>query len=459
MRKQRKSPLLPVLCTVCLLLTACTKMGLSDNPSTNNYVPSTLDDFMALLQDNQTMNRSSSLGEVSSDNFYLLYSFWITLPVAQKNAYIWAPDIFESQTEVEDWKTAYTQVLNANVILDGLNKISVTVANNRKWHEIRGAALFFRAHAFYQLSQLFAPCYDTISNIQPFGIPLRLSVSKDIVPRSTLKQTYERILTDLQEAASLLGPFTDQHINLPSQPAAYALLARVFLSMNNYEQGLLYADKCLQTDSVLINYDTLNVNTINVFRGRNPEILFHSEFYTSAAAIKGVVAAGTIIDSVLFASYDNNDLRKKAFFLINANGAPNIKYGYAGTIYQFSGIATDEVWITRAECNARLGHTTQALYDLNNLLRHRWKAGAYTPVQEADPQKLLTLILDQRRKELPFRGLRWTDLRRLNKSGINHTLVRKLSDNSFSLEPGNNRFTLSIPNDIIGMTGMLQNPR
>jgi tetratricopeptide (TPR) repeat protein len=434
-------------------------MGLNENPSSNNYVPSTLDDFMALLQDNQTMNRSPAIGDISSDNFYLLPTFWLMLPVVQKNAYIWAPDIFEGQTEVEEWKAPYTKVLNANVILDGLYKINVTGSNNRKWHEIRGAALFARAHAFYQLAQLFAPYYDTLSSIQPFGIPLRLTVSKDIVQRSTLTQTYDRILTDLLEAASLLGPFTDQHVNLASRPAAYALLARVYLSMDNYGQALFYSDKCLRTDSVLINYDTLNVNSINVFRGHNPEIIFHSEFYAAAVPMKGVVAAGAIIDSVLYRSYDSNDLRQKAFFLINAAGNPNLKYGYAGTIYQFSGIATDEVWLIRAECHTRLGHTTQALYDLNTLLRHRWKAGTYTPVQEFDPQKLLALILDHRRKELPFRGLRWTDLRRFNKEGKTRPLIRKLDNNSYSLEPGNIRYTLPIPNDIIGMTGMLQNPR
>lgn len=455
---QRRYPLMAMLCIGCLFMTACTKMGLNENPSSNNYVPSTLDDFMALLQDDQTMNSTPAIGDISSDNYYLLYPFWLTLPVVQKNAYIWAPDIFESQTQVEEWKTPYSQVLNANVILDGLNLIKVTPANNQKWHEIRGAALFCRAHAFYQLAQLFAPYYDTAAGMQQFGIPLRLTVTKETVPRSTLKQTYERILTDLQEAASLLGPFSAQHINLPSQPAAYALLARVYLSMENYEQGLVYSDKCLQTDSVLTNYDTLNVNTINVFRGRNPEILYRSEFYPSAA-IKGVVANGAVIDSVLYTSYDSNDLRKKAFFLINAAGNPNLKYGYAGTIYQFSGLATDEVWIMRAECHARLGHVAQALNDLNTLLRHRWKAGTHIPVEESDPQKLLALILDHRRKELPFRGLRWTDLRRLNKGGNNRTLVRNLNGNSYSLEPGNNRYTLPIPNDIIGMTGMLQNPR
>ncbi len=111
----------------------------------------------------------------------------------------------------------------------------------------------------------------------------------------------------------------------------------------------------------------------------------------------------------------------------------------------------------RAECHARLGHAAQALNDLNTLLRHRWKAGTHIPVQESDPQKLLALILDHRREELPFRGLRWTDLRRLNKGGNSRTLVRNLNGNSYSLEPGNNRYTLPIPNDIIGMTGMLQN--
>jgi hypothetical protein len=181
---------------------------------------------------------------------------------------------------------------------------------------------------------------------------------------------------------------------------------------------------------------------------------------TYTQALAAIVFQGCIVDSALYRSYAPGDLRRSIFYLINGEGQPNMKGGYAGIIYPFSGLATDELYLARAECAARAGQTSQALDDLNTLLLHRCQPGTFVPLTAATPAAALDTILAERRKELAFRGLRWTDLRRLNKEGRNITITRKLNGVLYQLAPNSPLYTLPIPPDIIGFNpNMKQNPR
>src|SRR5690606_32083569 len=107
------------------------------------------------------------------------------------------------------------------------------------------------------------------------------------------------------------------------------------------------------------------------------------------------------VNADLYASYDDNDLRK-IVFVNNDWGVPIFKGWYTGSSRLFSGIATDEVYLTRAECYARLGDKQKALADLNTLLEKRWVTGTFTPLAANTAEEALQMILTERRKELLF---------------------------------------------------------
>jgi hypothetical protein len=89
----------------------------------------------------------------------------------------------------------------------------------------------------------------------------------------------------------------------------------------------------------------------------------------------------------------------------------------------------------------------------------RWKTGTFIPVTAASNTEALDIILLERRKELLMRGLRWIDIKRLNKEGRNILPKRIINGQSFSLSVNENRYALPLPDDIISITGMPQNPR
>jgi hypothetical protein len=65
----------------------------------------------------------------------------------------------------------------------------------------------------------------------------------------------------------------------------------------------------------------------------------------------------------------------------------------------------------------------------------------------------------ERRRELLFRGLRFTDLLRLNKEGYQIALLRNLNGQQYALPPNSPLYVLPIPPDEIALTGEEQNPR
>src|SRR5690606_32955981 len=117
--------------------------------------------------------------------------------------------------------------------------------------------------------------------------------------------------------------------------------------------------------------------------------------------------------------YDDIDIRKEAFFREKSEGIWAFKGGYHGQTNNtfFNGLATDELYLIVAECHARNGDVAKSLEALNYLLKHRLRSTSFQPLIIGDPDVLLTYVLEERRKELLMRGIRWTDLRRLNRYG------------------------------------------
>ncbi len=164
------------------------------------------------------------------------------------------------------------------------------------------------------------------------------------------------------------------------------------------------------------------------------------------------------IDSTLYLKYDNNDLRKGGFFRVNT-GYQQFKGSYAASAsVLFSGIAVDELYLIRAESSARLNRVADAMADLNLLLKSRWRSTVTFPVISAANQTdALNIILLERRKELLMRGLRWIDIKRLNKEGANIVPQRIINGKTFSLPTDSRFYALPLPDDIIQQAGIPQN--
>jgi hypothetical protein len=145
-------------------------------------------------------------------------------------------------------------------------------------------------------------------------------------------------------------------------------------------------------------------------------------------------------------------------FFFPQGGYHSFKGQYSANPYAFfSGITVPEMMLTKAECGARLGQWQAAMDDLNKLLPYRYVTGTFIPLSANTQAQAIAIVLLERRKELTMRGLRWIDIKRLNKEGANILLKRVVGTETFLLPPGDNRYALPLPKDIVDLTGMQQN--
>lgn len=447
---------LKLLLIVFLLGTvACSESFLDIKPDKKLVVPSTLDDMQALLDYFDVHNSNlPGMAELSSDDYYILYDRWNTLSSPyMKNGYVWAKEIWEGSSSI-DWNNRYKQIFYANYVLEGLEKTERD--NDPDYYDrLKGTALFHRAHAFYQLAQEFCAPYDKSTSNDGYGLPLRLTSDLNVhTDRATVRQTYERIVGDLLGAIDLL-PENDTYKTRPVKAAANALLSRVYLAIQDYDKALTYAEATLGADYELINFNTLKTSAAFPMEQFNSEVIFHSQMtrYTP------LTNSRLITDSTLYRSYVNDDIRKAAWFK-PLSGGYTFKGSYCGSLQIFNGLAVDECYLAKAECLARKGSVSEAISTLNKLLITRYKTGSYAPVNVTDQQEALSIILKERRKELLFRGIRWTDLRRLNlEASTAVTIYRNLNGTIYKLEPNSPNYILPVSDDVIQLSNIPQNIR
>lgn len=443
------------------LLNSCNKKDdfLNAKPDQSLIVASSLNDFKAILLNEDLFNvNDPAMGTVSDGDLYVTSTVWTNsvLTAVERNTYIWAKDIYQGSTAVnQDWNVMYQQIYSTNTVLEGLAKMDVNASNQVLYNQVNGTALFFRSAAFYNLVQTFALPYDPATAVTDPGIPLKTTTSlAEVVKRAPVKDCYAQIINDLQTAAITLPDNASEHTT-PTKTAANAMLSRVCLAIGDYTNALKYANAALSVKSTLVDFNMLTPGSSSLSSDFLAEDILHLTMRNTDVfnRRKGIV------DSTLYRSYSNNDLRKTDYF-ITVSGAIRFRGSYDQYGSKFSGLATDELYLNRAECYARTGNTQQALNDLNTLLIKRWKTGTFSAIAAANADSALSVILTERRKELLLRGIRWTDLRRLNKDDrFKVTLTRIINNGIYILPPNDTRYALPIPLSEVNVSGITQNPR
>ena len=152
------------------------------------------------------------------------------------------------------WERGYQAINASNVFIDKMNAIGMEVTGAELGNSYIAEARLIRSLAYYYLLQLYARPYLDGNGSKP-GLPLRLQGNTEPgnydLARSTVKETYDQIIIDLDFAeANLPESYGNAFLNTTRahKNSAIALKTRVYLSMQDYPNVITEANKIVSNN-------------------------------------------------------------------------------------------------------------------------------------------------------------------------------------------------------------------
>lgn len=434
-------------------LFSCTDF-LDVKPDQGLVVPKTLEDVQRLLDNTNTFNVQPALPSISSEEVWISNAGFDALsnPIEQAT-FTWEEDPFVGGFG-GDWNNVYEQVFYANVALQVLKDYEGT--KDQEFERLLGSAHFLRGYAYHQLVNQFAPPYQKSGeNSGKLGIVLKNTADiNERLRRSSLEESYNQIVDDLTKAVFLL-PETSIVKTRPNKAIALGTLSRVYLSMFQYAKAAEVAEEALRIYTDRLDFNQINVDAPRPFTRFDEETIFYSTLFSYSFFRSNQV----FVNSELIELYEEHDLRLRAYYDKASNGEYIYTGKLSGATQNFGGISVGELYLNAAEAFCRSGQTAKGLDLLNEFLALRYNSVHWKPLNLTNTSELLRRVLQERRKELIGRGLRWTDLRRLNQEEDPITLVRLVKGNRYELAPNSLRYTFPIPQEEVTRSGIIQNQR
>lgn len=370
---------------------------------------------------NQLANLSFSSGErnsvtvlagLSADNLSTIYE--TTIDLAEFDQHEISPD---NNRNFKLWSSAYNIIYTTNSLLEGIqdsDHLSETVRSR-----LEGESKFVRAFTYFYLVNLYGE------------VPLVTSTdyqANSIVSRSPEEEVYNKIIEDLTDAFNLLNEnYSSGERTQVIKSTALALMARVQLYVENWEEAENFSSQVIANPQ----YQLLS-NLDGIFLKNSKEAIWQFSPTGTGSSLTNTAEGGTfIIDPFLYflaelklneqfvQSFDNEDKRLSSWIGFSEDLSVYFPYKYkinnsTEEPLEYSMVfRLAEQYLIRAEAKVKLGDLEGAITDLDMI---RTRAGLL-PVEEVeqniDQEKLLSLIMEERNKELFTEwGHRWLDLKR-----------------------------------------------
>ena len=359
------------------------------------------------------------------------------------NAYFWKSQLNNSiEASPAVWGPLYRSIYNTNVIISKV--MTASDGSLEKKQQVFGEALVFRAAFYFDLATFYAKAYNIKTAASDPGIPLmtNVDVTEKTPPRASLKETFDTIVNNLKTAANYLPPANISNARI-NKYAAYGLLSRVYLYMQDYTNAELFAGKALEGPHELLDYNNFFGGFDLPFSEDNPEILWH-RVPNDIASIFNITWANELIST-----YSYDDLRFQ-YLAVDYYGTG--EYFYGGPDYGSYGINIPEIYLTKAEALVH-NHKVNDAMDIINLIRsNRISVDSYEPLTAANEAEALNIVLQERRWELALKGTRWMDMKRLDAQGKMPAVKRIDAETGEALEtlaPKSDHYTFEIPSKVL----------
>lgn len=396
------------------------------------------------------------------------------------------------------WNACYEAISHCNLALDFMEtKITVTDGKRvieKAYAPYYGEALVARAYSHFMLVNLWAKPYNPETAKEDLGIPYVLKSEKDVFvdyKRETVEKVYELIEKDLLEGMKYLDDnayeVAKYHFNID---AANTFASRFYLYKGNWDKVLEYTNKVLNGDA----RDQLRDLKGSYTQLDAKEMMAE---YTKASEKANLMLTSTISNWFFYmqANYRYsmsvnlyNALFKNTFLKGSMaqdiyGSAPNVMILKYPLYEKRSGRNSNTGWycvmnpvfvieealFNRAEAYIMKGNKAGAVRDIDAYMyardkkysqvggatienvessypesRANFQLNPFYEISE-DNRTILNCIVDLRRKEFFYEGMRWFDLRRFNMPVRHYCLEGDKGSVMIELKANDPRKVLQIP--------------
>ena len=279
------------------------------------------------------------------------------------------------------WNAYYTWISNANYILAAEETMEGTSAERGY---ALGQAYAIRAYSYYMLAQSFARTYkghESEACCPIYKEPTTADTEGQ--PRSTVQEVYDLIVADMDKALEYLEGTSRKHISHIGYDVALGLRARIALTMEDWATAKNMAKAAIAASGCEIIpvkdfVGTNDADADNVMWAADiiadQSGMYASFFSHMSTGVSYGSSARKLINKELYAKMGVNDTRL-------AWWDPTDSKGYQQKKFEFSDLQTwmgdyiwmrvEEMYLTAAEAECRLGEEDNAKADLMALMSKR----------------------------------------------------------------------------------------
>lgn len=448
----------------CLVLLACLCSCddyLSNVPK-GQRIPTTLNDFSVMLADEYTNCREDVTQALVllndryvSDGYLSYYELW--------NAnYFWdenADRIAMNKSDETTYYNGYAGISTANLIIE--NAPTATEATDAERGQVIAQAKILRAMKYFTLVNYYAKTYNAATAATDGGVPLITSAEVGATyTQPSVQEIYDFIVQDISEALPAL-PERALNVLYADKATAYALAARVYLQMGNYQEALASAGEALKRNDRLFDWVA--------FYNDNAAVLSVPDVYQSITSPMGFDYEENYIFCHGNNSYSGNDLQMRedrgnrfeqgdAHFMsrwkIRTMAGSTYYNPNMGGYFNRGGLTTTEVYLIQAECLARTGNVAGAMDVLNKVRQKRILPEYYQPLAASSADVAIDMIIKVKGNALVQTIIPFCDARRLNLEPAHaRTLTKVENGQQYTLSPSSHMWVMPFPMGAVKNSG------
>ena len=448
----------------CLVLLACLCSCddyLSNVPK-GQRIPTTLNDFSVMLADEYTNCREDVTQALVllndryvSDGYLSYYELW--------NAnYFWnenADRIAMNKSDETTYYSSYAGISTANLIIE--NAPTATEATDAERGQVIAQAKILRAMKYFTLVNYYAKTYNAATAATDGGVPLITSAEVGATyTQPSVQEIYDFIVQDISEALPAL-PERALNVLYADKATAYALAARVYLQMGNYQEALASAGEALKRNDRLFDWVA--------FYNDNAAVLSVPDVYQSITSPMGFDYEENYIFCHGNNSYSGNDLQMRedrgnrfeqgdAHFMsrwkIRTMAGSTYYNPNMGGYFNRGGLTTTEVYLIQAECLARTGNVAGAMDVLNKVRQKRILPEYYQPLTASSADEAIDMIIKVKGDALVQTIIPFCDARRLNLEPAHaRTLTKVENGQQYTLSPSSHMWVMPFPMGAVKNSG------